>query len=46
MNPLVSVIVPMYNAAPWIGEALESIVEEFVNTEYSDTGLETSEDDY
>jgi len=26
MKPLVSVIVPMYNAAPWIGEALESIV--------------------
>jgi len=26
MKPLVSVIVPMYNAAPFIGEALESIV--------------------
>lgn len=26
MNPLVSVIVPLYNAAPFIGEALESIV--------------------
>ena len=26
MNPLVSVIVPMYNAAPFIDEALESIV--------------------
>lgn len=26
MKPLVSVIVPMYNAALWIGEALESIV--------------------
>lgn len=26
MNPLVSVIVPLYNAAPYIGEALESIV--------------------
>lgn len=26
MKPLVSVIVPLYNAAPYIGEALESIV--------------------
>ena len=26
MKPLVSVIVPMYNAAPFIGEALESII--------------------
>lgn len=26
MQPLVSVIVPLYNAAPYIGEALESIV--------------------
>ena len=26
MKPLVSVIVPMYNAAPFVGEALESIV--------------------
>lgn len=26
MKPLVSVIVPMYNAAPYIGEALESIL--------------------
>ena len=28
------------------GEALESVEEEFMDTEYSDTGLETSEDDY
>ena len=28
------------------GEALESEEEEFMDTEYSDTGLETSEDDY
>ena len=26
MKPLVSVIVPMYNAAPFIGETLESII--------------------
>ena len=26
MKPLVSVIVPLYNAAPYIGEALESII--------------------
>ena len=28
------------------GEALESMVEEFMNTEYSDTGIAASEDDY
>ena len=28
------------------GETIESVVEEFMSTEYSDTGLETSEDDY
>ena len=28
------------------GEALESVVEEFMNTEYSDTGIAASEDDY
>ena len=26
MKPLVSVIVPLYNAAPFIGEALESVI--------------------
>ena len=28
------------------GEALESMVEEFRDTEYSDTGIAASEDDY
>ena len=27
MTPLVSVIIPCFNAAPWLGEAIESVPE-------------------